>query len=343
MSGPARWGPRRDWADLPAPLVAEAERRLGAVRGFEPRRGGFSYGVLGVLTLDGGRRVFVKATPADADHAGDYRSEAVISAALPAEVPTPRLLFSCERDGWVLLCSEEAPGRVPHEPWRPAELAAALDLLTACAAPLTPAPVDGLPTVAERMAGRCELWHALATNGGAAGDGDRARAGAPGIGAAPEMGAWERAHLDRLAAVERTWTSLVTGDTLLHFDPRFDNIVIDAHGTARYVDWGRACVGPAWTDLVCLLLESDLGTPDPEEIFTAHPLGRAADPERVDALLVALAGYWTRTAALPGPAHAPHLQQRREHSRRATLSWLRIRWAAGEGGRDRGCGAGSGG
>ena len=60
MSGPARWGPRRDWADLPAPLVAEAERRLGAVRGFEPRRGGFSYGVLGVLTLDGGRRVFVK-------------------------------------------------------------------------------------------------------------------------------------------------------------------------------------------------------------------------------------------------------------------------------------------
>ncbi|GAA1625634.1 hypothetical protein GCM10009733_022930 [Nonomuraea maheshkhaliensis] len=328
MSGPARWGPRRDWAGLPAPLVAEAERRLGAVRGFEPRQGGFSYGVLGVLALDGGRRVFVKATPADADHAGDYRSEAVISAALPAEVPTPRLLFSCERDGWVLLCSEEAPGRVPHEPWRPAELAAALDLLTACAAPLTPAPLDGLPTVAERMAGRCELWHTLATDGGAAGGGDGARAGTPGIAAPLEIGAWERAHLDRLAAVERAWTSLVTGDTLLHFDPRFDNIVIDAHGTARFVDWGRACVGPAWTDLVCLLLESDLGTPDPEETFTAHPLGRAADPARVDALLVALAGYWTRTAALPGPAHAPHLQQRREHSRRATLSWLRTRWAA---------------
>ncbi|MEV0822913.1 hypothetical protein [Nonomuraea rubra] len=37
--------PRREWAE-PPPLVAEAERRLGAVRGFEPRQGGFSYGVL---------------------------------------------------------------------------------------------------------------------------------------------------------------------------------------------------------------------------------------------------------------------------------------------------------
>ncbi|MEV5891944.1 hypothetical protein [Nonomuraea fuscirosea] len=50
MSVPGRWDRRHDWADLPAPLLAEAEGRLGAVRGFEPRRGGFSYGVLGVLT-----------------------------------------------------------------------------------------------------------------------------------------------------------------------------------------------------------------------------------------------------------------------------------------------------
>ncbi|MEV0614010.1 phosphotransferase [Nonomuraea sp. NPDC050404] len=335
---------RRDWSELPVSLTAEVERRLGAVRGFESRQGGFSYGVLGVATLDEGG-AFVKAVPSDSDSARDYRAEAMIGAALPPEVPAPRFLFSCERDGWVLLCSEEAPGRVPHEPWRPAELAAALDLLTACAGPLTPAPlparapglasgtasglpahargpasgtasglpapaaVGGLPTVAERMAGRCEIWHDLAT----------------GV-VAGEVGEWERAHLRRLAAVEREWESLVTGDTMLHFDPRHDNILIDEHGTARLVDWGRACVGPDWTDLVCLLLESDLGDPDPEEVFTAHPLGRHAPPERVDALLVALAGYWTRTAALPGPAHAPHLRERREYSRRATLGWLRTRW-----------------
>lgn len=91
-----------------------------------------------------------------------------------AELPAPRLLYAGERDGWVLLCFEEAPGRVPHEPWTPAELRAALDLLTALADQLTPAPPTG---------------------------------------------------------------------------------IIDADGTARLVDRGRACAGPAWTDLACLLLE----------------------------------------------------------------------------------------
>ncbi|WP_433510897.1 hypothetical protein ACQP2T_44565 [Nonomuraea sp. CA-143628] len=46
----------------------------------------------------------------------------------------------------------------------------------------------------------------------------------------------------------------------------------------------------------------------------------------MDALLVAFAGYWTRTSAQPGPAHAPHLRERRERSRRATIGWLRGRW-----------------
>ncbi|MFC4005840.1 phosphotransferase [Nonomuraea purpurea] len=301
---------RREWADLPLSLVEEVERRLGAVRAFEVRQGGFSYGVLGVATPAGGEHVFVKAVPGDA--AADYRTEALVAAALPAGVPAPRLLFSCEAGGWVLLCSQVAPGRVPHEPWHPRELSAVLDLLAACAREVTPSPLGGLPTVAERMAGRCEIWQDLAEGSATAALGD-----------------WERDHLPRLADVERGWAELVTGDTLLHFDPRFDNVLIDEHGTARLVDWGRACLGPAWTDLVCLLLESDLGEPDPEAVFAAHPLGAHAPPERVDALLVALAGYWTRTAALPGPAHAPHLRQRREHSRRATLAWLHTRWRRG--------------
>ncbi|MGP3956920.1 phosphotransferase family protein [Nonomuraea sp. 3N208] len=340
---------RRSRPELPRPIVAEVEQRLGvAVTSFSPRRGGFSDGVAGVAVLDGGGRefgdsgqefgdggqefgdggrefgdggrVFVKAVPGHAAFAGDYRFEAVVSAALPAGVPTPRLLFSCEVAGWVLLCSEVAPGRVAHEPWRPHELSAALDMLATCARELTPAPLGGLPTLAARMAGRCELWHDLAA----------ASAPGPATGTPPAVatggvGPWERAHLPRLAAVERTWADLVTGDTLLHFDPRFDNILIDAHGTARLVDWGRACVGPAWADLVCLLLESDLGAIDPQEVFTRHSLGGQAPGERVDALLVALLGYWTRTAAIP--AHPSHLRERREHSRRATLEWLRSRWS----------------
>ncbi|MEV4248482.1 phosphotransferase [Streptosporangium canum] len=115
------------------------------------------------------------------------------------------------------------------------------------------------------------------------------------------------------------WAELATGDTLPHCDPRSDNILIGPCGTARLVDWGHTCTGPAWGDLVCLLLQSDPGDADPEEIFVGHPVGEAAEPKWVDAFLVALAGYWTHTASLPGLAHAPHLHDRREHSRQATI------------------------
>ncbi|MFF4617076.1 hypothetical protein [Nonomuraea jabiensis] len=77
---------RRDFAELPPSLVAEVERRLGAVRGFEERRGGFSDGVLGVAALAGGERVFVKPVLADGGDADAYREEAAVSAA-----PSPRV------------------------------------------------------------------------------------------------------------------------------------------------------------------------------------------------------------------------------------------------------------
>lgn len=286
---------------LPEAVTRELAVQLGsAVQAFSVRRGGFTGGGAGVVTLANGDTAFVKTETVPGE---DSRAGAAVAAALPPGVPAPRLRFQCQVEKWVVTCYDVAPGRLPHEPWRPGELAAALDLLTTCARELTPTPLDGLPTLAERMAGRCELWNDPPDH----------------------LGPWERAHLDRLAAVERTWTALVTGDTLLHFDPRYDNVLIDERGTARLVDWGRACTGPAWADLVCLLLESDLGAPDPEAVFTGHPLGAAAPTEAVDALLVALAGYWTRTAALPGPAR---LRGRQEHSRRATIGWLRTRWAS---------------
>ncbi|SEN56047.1 Predicted kinase, aminoglycoside phosphotransferase (APT) family [Nonomuraea pusilla] len=306
---------RRDWSELPAAVRDEVGRRLGSpVRDFEERDGGFSSGVLGVATPARGEQVFVKAVPGASADAGDYRTEMAVAAALPPAVPAPRLRFAFERAGWLLLCFDVARGAPAHEPWRPGELAAALRALAVCAVELTPSPVGGLPTVAARLAGRCETWQALER------DGVRGEVTVEGVGA------WERGHLARLAAVEATWGELVAGETLLHFDLRFDNVVIGPSGAASLLDWGRACTGPAWADLVCLLLLSDLGGLDPEDVFAGHPAGAGAEPERVEAFLVALAGYWTRAASLPGPAHAPHLRGRRERSRRATIAWLRRRW-----------------
>ncbi|MFF0771494.1 phosphotransferase [Nonomuraea wenchangensis] len=296
----------------------EVERRLGAgVQGFEERQGGFSFGVLGVATLSTGEQVFIKAIRDDAANVRDYRTEAAVAAALPTAVPTPRLRFTCEAAGWLLLCFDVAPGALPHEPWRPEELSAALKAVAVCALQLTPSPIGGLPTLGEQMAGRCETWRELK------------RDGVHGAVTVDSIGEWERKHLSRLAFVEATWTELAVGDTLLHFDLRFDNIIVNPRGTAHVVDWGRACIGPAWSDLVCLLVQSDLGHLHPDAIFSGHPVGRAAEPTQVDAFLVALASYWTHTASLPGPAHAPHLRDRREYSRRATIGWLRRRWSPG--------------
>ncbi|MFI9593151.1 hypothetical protein [Nonomuraea sp. NPDC052265] len=58
-------------------------------------------------------------------------------------------------------------------------------------------------------------------------------------------------------------------------------------------------------------------------VLTTHPLGGRAPAGQVDALLVALLGYWTRSAALDAP---PPLRDRCERSRRATLAWPRTRW-----------------
>ena len=92
------------------------------------------------------------------------------------------------------------------------------------------------------------------------------------------------------------------------------------------VDWGRACLGAPWVDLVCLLLESDLGPHDPQQVFLRHPLAADVDAEAVDGFLTALASYWTHAAALP-PGATSWIRARQEDSRQATLRWLAQRWS----------------
>ena len=74
---------------------------------------------------------------------------------------------------------------------------------------------------------------------------------------------------------------------MLHFDLRHDNCIIEPSGTAKFVDWGRACLGAPWVDLVCLLLESDLGGRDEQAVFQSHPLGQQVDDEALDAFAIA--------------------------------------------------------
>jgi hypothetical protein len=307
---------RRSWLEVPAGLRQEVESQLGSpVRDFQARPGGFTSGLAGVAVCADGTEVFVKATFVDGPGTADYRREAVISGGLPDRVPAPRLRFASERDGWLLLCFDVAPGRTAQEPWDPVELAAVLDTLSSCVAQLTPSPIVDVGTVADRMMGRCRTWRSLAT----AGEID-------GV-TLTDLSDWERDNLRRMAGLEDGWQHRIDGTTLLHFDLRADNCLISAAGSVSFVDWARACTGAGWVDLVCLMLESDLGDIDAEHLFTDHPLGQGADPDAVDGFLVALAGYWTLVGRQPPITHAPGLRQQQTRSGQATLRWLEQRWA----------------
>lgn len=306
---------RRSWPEVPTGLRQETERRLGSpMRDFQTALGGFTPGLAGIAICADGSAAFIKATPVDGPGASDYRREAVIAAGLPERAPAPALRFTVERDGWRLLCFDVAPGRTAKEPWHPLELAAILDTVSICAEQLTPSPIADVGTVGERMAGRCRTWRSLATRGEI-----------DDITIA-DLSDWERSNLHRLALVEDNWQQHLDGNTLLHFDLRADNCIISPTGSVSFVDWGRACTGPAWIDLVCLLLESDLGDIDPEHMFIEHPLGHSADPDAVDGFLVALASYWAYAGRQPTITHAPGLRQQQARCGQATLRWLRQRW-----------------
>lgn len=303
------------FSGLPSRLQYAVGNLVGGVEGFTPTGQGERLGaVVGMVAGGAGVWLFVKAVPAGHPAAGDYRVEARVGAVLPAGVPTPKLRLVEEADGWVLLGFDPVIGRTPAEPWTGAELAAALDALAVTAPLLSPAPPVRVPTVAQRMAGRCQTWRALLTHGH---HGPVERTG---------LGSFEHAHLARLADLEKRWATAAGGDTLVHFDLRHDNWLLTGDGQIMVVDWGRACLGAPWVDLVCLLLESDLGPHDPQQLFTGHPLARGVDEQAVDGLLTALASYWTHAAALP-VGGTPWIRARQERSRQATLRWLSHRWS----------------
>lgn len=160
---------RRSWSDLPDVVRQAVCDVLGAdVAHFAPAAGGFSAGgVVGIAcTASGSARVFVKAVPAEHFAAEDSRIEARVAAGLPAAVPSPWLRLLVEAEGWILLGYDPVDGHTPPEPWQDADLAAALDMLGTMTAALTPAPPDlDVPSIADRMAGRCDTWRGLRNDG----------------------------------------------------------------------------------------------------------------------------------------------------------------------------------
>ena len=314
--------PRLPYADLPRGLRAAIDSTLSsAVVRADGCTGGFSPGTAAVLSCADGTRAFVKAvgTPLNPDTVDLHRAEARIAAALPPTLPTPRFRGSIERveDGatWIALLFDAVGGASPSLPWSRSSATAVLDSLAALAGAGTPCPVPGLGTVAERLAGELAAWERLAADPPA------------------DLDAWERRHLDRLAAVPERLAAAggLGGNTLVHLDVRADNLLVDADGAVLLVDWPWAARGAPWIDSVLFALDPVVhGGVDPEDLVAGSPVVGEADPAAVTDLLLGLTGTWAEQMRRPAPPGLPTLRAFQRLFHDSALTWARRRLGAGE-------------
>jgi aminoglycoside phosphotransferase (APT) family kinase protein len=345
-------GNRLAWIDLPAGVRADIEARLGAaVVAARDQSGGFSPGLAARLRLADGQRVFVKAVNAgrNPESPGMYRREAAVMASLPAGVPAPRLRWSADDGDWVVLAFDEVDGVPPVLPWRAGELRRVLAALTGLSAALTPTPAAAATATSAAATGPS----AAAGTGATAGIGTvvetlredftgwRTLAAAPDPRLA-EVDPWAAANLAALAGWEARWEDAARGDTLLHCDLRADNVLLTPDGGVVFVDWPAACVGAPWIDLLLMLPSVGMqGGGDPAELAAAHPLTRAADPDALTAVLVALAGFFMAGSLRPPPPGLPTLRAFQRAQGVVALRWLRHRLEGDTG--NTGAGPGNGG
>lgn len=300
---------RVDWDDLPPVVRDGLERRLGArVVEATTQRGGFSPGLAARLRLEDGRRVFVKAVSesANPDTPDIHRREARIVAGLPASAPVPRLQWTYDERGWVALCFDDVEGRHPHEPWTEADLVLVVAALRAMADALTPSPIEVEESASDAFVEIINGWRVALERGE-----DR-------------LDRWCLSNLQRLAELETRASAAVTGETLLHFDTRADNLLI-AGDRVYVVDWPWARKGAPFVDWLAMAPSVAMqGGPQPEEFLGRFDL-RVVSKDAIDAVLCSVAGYFVVHALDPPPPGIPTVRAFQAAQGVVALRWLRER------------------
>jgi len=308
---PPAEGERVEWSDLPDSTRVAIETRLGTrVVRASSRRGGFSPGLASRLQLADESDVFLKLVQASVNTGSIeiHRREIRIASALPPVPECPRFLWSIDAGEWVALAFEYIDGTSPQLPWRATDLERVLAALVDLSDALTPSPL-AVETAGELFGSTLMQWRDLNEH-----PAELARVPAP----------W-RERVDDLVELEGQWPAAVTGDSLLHFDVRADNVLLTGE-RVHFVDWPWAAVGARWLDLVAMLPSVTMqGGPDPETVWRGHPWSRGVDDEAVDAFLAGFAGMLTRGALLPDPPGLPTLRAFQGAQGVIARSWLASR------------------
>jgi aminoglycoside phosphotransferase (APT) family kinase protein len=302
----SRRGVRTSWDGVPAAIREGAEEVVGArVITATNLAGGFSPGPAARCDLSDGRSVFVKAAGLALNPVspGMHRREAAVLAAMPSEVPAPRLIGVVDDGDWVALVTEWIDGRMPTAPLSHDDVKRFLrvvDRLAQIAADET------LPQCVEAHPSLFGHWQLLAEQ------------------PLPGLDEWSHRHLQDLDRLERDVEHAAQGDRLVHLDLRTDNVIFadadEEHDIV--VDWPGACRGAPWVDLVCLLPSLELdGAPGCEQVFAEQRVGASANPDDVDALVATLAGYFTRMS-LPAPRGLPTVRAFQAAQGEIARRWL---------------------
>jgi aminoglycoside phosphotransferase (APT) family kinase protein len=271
------------------------------------QRGGFSPGLAARLRLEDGRRCFVKAVSgaANPDTPAMHRREAAVLTGLPGEAAAPRLLWTYDEGGWVALGLTDIDGRTPAQPWRDDELDLVIAGLQRLHRVLTPAPLES-STAAHAFASHIKGWDELKST------------------EAAELDSWSMRNIDKLLELEASAPEMMTGETLLNFDVRADNMLI-ADDQVYFVDWPWARIGPPFVDWLALAPSVRMqGGPMPSELLRRAALGYVSE-RAINATLASLTGYFLAYSRRPAPPGIPTLRSFQAAQGEVALAWLRER------------------
>jgi hypothetical protein len=293
---------RLEWQHLHPDVRSLIESRLGSpVREARSMGSGFTPGFASALVGEDGSQIFVKAASKQAQRqiAASYAEEARKLPLLPESLPAPRLLWSAEDDRWVVLATEHVEGRCPSRPWRQEELDRCLAALTTVSESTQVIP-DGLDLMPlhEDMPKLITGWDDIAES----------------------VPAWP--HLAEVRELAHSYAELPDAEHLVHADARDDNFILAADGRTLLCDWNWPALGPAWGDVVDLLVTAHGDGLDADALLAGHPTSAGADPDHIDAWLAALCGYMVEADTRPVPPSSPYLGVHRRWWAAATWSWL---------------------
>ena len=308
---PSAEGIRLNWFDIPLHTRHIIELWLGSeIVNISSQTSGFSPGVSATFTLADARNVFIKAVGPKPNPgiASVHRHELNIVSQLPNDIPVPRLLWSYDdlETGWVTLIFENIDGWHPANPWKQDELRRAIDALVDLNGKLTPSPLlvrDASSAFAETVCG----WQKLKNEQSIFNN---------------QLDDWSVRHLNQLAEIEALAPNAVTGNTLLHFDVRADNMLFTSD-CVWFFDWPHARIGAEWVDVVCFAPSVAMqGGLLPEKLCVQHPAFQRADPMFITAAVVSLAGFFTYQALQLPPPGLPTLRAFQDAQGQVARQWI---------------------